>query len=415
MQIVAVPLFDDRMEVNSYIFRYMEKNVLFSTTQAISAFDGGARSEALRILELVGLKTFTLDKPLFIPIKELNLLGDLRSQCTQDAQLITFVLEQPLSNPSLYLPYVTQVKEHGFTFAINYDIELVPDDQMSKLADYIFLSHRKEREEHTRKTREYIKRYYRNLRPIAQHIYSAETLRRLQGTGYTAYESKFYELDKSTNKKVSSLKANAIRLINIVQDPDFDFDEIVKIVRGDPALSVSLFRMVNLHSGVKNKITTIQHAMALLGQRDVRRWITTAVAKSMGADKPNELTRVSLVRAKFLENLAPLFELAHLSGELFLLGLFSVIDHILDVPMNVAVEQITVSDNIKKTLVDHEGIFEPLLGFVKTYERAAWGALSRDLITFNVNEDKLAEVYMDALMWYRDLVLQEDEPELKEE
>ena len=104
------------------------------------------------------------------------------------------------------------------------------------------------------------------------------------------------------------------------------------IIGRDTALVISLLKMVN-RIAVNSEITSIRHAAAMLGQRELKKWINTAVANKLYADKPNEITRLSLLRAKFAENLASSFGLAAQGSELFLMGLFSVLDVILEKPM----------------------------------------------------------------------------------
>ncbi len=210
---------------------------------------------------------------------------------------------------------------------------------------------------------------------------------------------------------------NAIRLINTVQDDDFAFEEVTKIVRGDPALTISLLKLVNASASFRGRIATIQQAVAMLGQREVRKWVTTAASRSLGSDRPNEITRISLLRAKFAENIAPLFEMAHMTGEIFLMALFSVLDSILSLPMDEALQQVIVSENIRLALVEDRGRYAPILQFIRDYENASWNNISRMMIVHSMNEDKLAEAYISALIWYRDLVnadvevLPEPEPE----
>ncbi|MDR2932008.1 MAG: hypothetical protein LBV27_02770, partial [Oscillospiraceae bacterium] len=91
MQLVAVPLFSRDMAVEAYMFRYLKENNLFSSAQAINIFDGASHSVALETLDLVGLEAFTLGNPLFIPINEIQLLGNLQLQCREPAEKIVFV------------------------------------------------------------------------------------------------------------------------------------------------------------------------------------------------------------------------------------------------------------------------------------------------------------------------------------
>ena len=103
-----------------------------------------------------------------------------------------------------------------------------------------------------------------------------------------------------------------------------------------------------------------------------------------------------------------------MSGELFLLGLFSVIDNILDIPMEQALKQVVVSENIRKALVDNAGIFHPIFSFVKDYENAAWSNVSRQMIVHDINSDALSEAYISTLLWYRDLIAMDADTEKSE-
>ena len=160
--------------------------------------------------------------------------------------------------------------------------------------------------------------------------------------------------------------------------------------------------MVN-HMSINSEITSIRHAVAMLGQKELKKWINAAVSHELCADKPNEITRVSLLRAKFAENLAPTFEMAGLSSELFLMGLFSVLDIILDKPMKEALEMVNVSKEITDALVDKKGEMAKVFDFIENYETDSWAELSRQMILYNIKEAPVYDAYVDALSWYRDL------------
>ncbi len=145
MQIVAVPLYNRNMGEEAYIFRDLKANNLFSTSQALNLFDGGAQCESLDVLDKIGLDAFTLGRPIFVPIVEINLIGNLAAQCRELAGKIVFVIEKPLSNHALYFPFIQRLIAEGYRFAINYPIKHTPNDPLLIAAHYIFLSHRPER------------------------------------------------------------------------------------------------------------------------------------------------------------------------------------------------------------------------------------------------------------------------------
>lgn len=408
MQIVAVPLYNKDMEVTAYMLRDFKENVLFSTSQAINVFDGASQSESMEILNNMGLDAFTMGKQIFIPIREILLMGNLQLQCKIPPEKVIFVIEEPISNEQLYLPLIQSLCEKGFRFSANYQIDCGKHDNFLNLCSFMFLSQRPERVEATNRLLIYIKSHYRNLKLIAAHIYTHEVLQSLYGKGYEMYESRFYRVTKPSTQ-LAPLKVNALRLINIVQDENFEFDDMTDIVKSDPALTISLLKLVNSTvSFPKNEVNSISHAVAALGQKEIRKWVTTAVSRNLGKDRPDEITRTSLIRARFCENLAPLFEMAHMSSELFLLGLFSVLDIILELPMADALGQVSVSDNIRKALTDESGILYPVINFAREYEIAYWSSISRQMIIHNISDKDLSDAYLNTLQWYKNLISLEE-------
>ena len=152
-----------------------------------------------------------------------------------------------------------------------------------------------------------------------------------------------------------------------------------------------------------SEITSIRHAAAMLGQRELKKWINTAVTNQLCADRPNEITRVSLLRAKFAENLSSAFEMSMQSSELFLMGLFSVLDIILDKPMEEALQMVKVSKEINAALLEGKGAFAEVLNFISKYENADWQEVSRIMVLKNMDMNKVYEAYIDSLKWYRTL------------
>jgi EAL and modified HD-GYP domain-containing signal transduction protein len=228
----------------------------------------------------------------------------------------------------------------------------------------------------------------------------------IKRSGFNCFEGKFYSKPVVKSQMgIVPIKVNRIQLLNIVRDEEFDISEVVKVVGQDPSLSVSLLKFVNSpYLGISQKIQTIQHAVAMLGQTEVRKWVTTATSGALADDKPDEVTKLSLMRAKFAENLAPRFEMAIHSPGLFLMGLFSVLDVILEMPMEEALKIVTVSDKIQQALVSLEGDFAKVLGLIYTYEQADWNELNRLMIVHKLDVEGVVDSYIEAAKWYTTIV-----------
>ena len=272
---------------------------------------------------------------------------------------------------------------------------------MFELANYIVVN---QVSANKKKASEVIKRH-RHLIPVATNVNSYNAFNLAKLTGYRLFEGRFYRVPLTAGKKqeVSPMKALAVQLLNAVRDDNFELDEVSKIVEKDVALSVSLLRRINSQN-FATEIKTIQHAAAMLGQKELRKWVSSTASARLGSDKPTEVNKVSLLRAKFAENLAGLFGLAMQADSLFLMGLFSILDVMLDVSIEEALTMVSVSDNIRKALVKHSGPFYPILEFIQYYEAADWTSVARYIILHNIEADKVYTSYIETIKWYSDLM-----------
>ncbi|MDE6963918.1 MAG: HDOD domain-containing protein, partial [Lachnospiraceae bacterium] len=295
------------------------------------------------------------------------------------------------------------LKKQGYKLAIR---KLMVSDfeayrEILLLMDYILLDDKKIE---ISKAKIYFNKLYPNLKICAGNIQTQEIYDALvKEGGYQLYEGEFYRMPVTKGEtEVTPIKANYIELLNMVNADDFELTRAADIIGRDTALVISLLKMVN-RMAVNSEITSIRHAAAMLGQRELRKWINTALAGELYADKPNEITRLSLLRAKFAENLAPTFSLSLQASELFLMGLFSVLDLAFSEPMADALKRVKVSKEIEDALVRNKGIFAPVLEFIHYYERADWQEVSRLMVLKNIDLENVYQAYIQTLQWYRDL------------
>ncbi|MDE7246611.1 MAG: HDOD domain-containing protein, partial [Lachnospiraceae bacterium] len=217
------------------------------------------------------------------------------------------------------------------------------------------------------------------------------------------FEGKFYRIPITKGEtEVSPLKINYLELMNIVNDADFELTQAADVIGRDTALVVELLKMVN-HIAVNSQVTSIRHAAAILGQRELKKWINTVITKELCADRPNEVSRTSMLRAKFMECLAPVFGLGMKSAEVFLMGLFSILDIILNMSMEEALKKVTVSKEIEDALVRRTGELANIYSFVVSYEAADWQEISRQLIVLGVDTDTIYQAYTETVCWYKEL------------
>jgi len=216
---------------------------------------------------------------------------------------------------------------------------------------------------------------------------------------------------------ISPLKINSLNLLGQINDESFDLGEAASIIERDPALSISLLRFINaMNPDRSRKIDSIRNAVAILGQKEVKKWASIAISVGMGEDRPSEVTRLSLIRAKFAENLAPAFEMGIKSGSLFISGLFSLLDVILQMPLAKAIDEVAASSEIRDALIDNKGPLSEVLKLIFAYEHADWHNSSLIMVKNGIDIEELAQAFLDSLQWYRqllDAIEDESEEELE--
>lgn len=405
MLLALIPLFDEKMAVRAYsIFSQKDNYLLNPLSQATALYDGAARVPGLDVIQSMGIETLSDDKEVFVPITNISVFSDIAGQCDAPHERIALLIDNTIPPIDMYVNRLEELKEQGYKLAMRKlsVSEFENYRPILKLVDYMFLNNKRIAID---KAKIYFGKLYPNIKLCAGNIDTMEIFENLKKTGgYEFYEGNFYRVPITRGEnEVSLLKVNYIALLNIVNSDNFDLTQAAAVIGRDTALTISLLRMVN-NMTVNGGITSIKHAAAMLGQRELKRWINTAVVNALYSDKPNEITRVSLLRAKFAENLAGSFGLAVKKDELFLMGLFSVLDVILEKPMKEALDMVQVSDDIRKALIDQEGKLAPVFGFVKEYEAADWQEVSRLMILGNIDMDTVSKAYLDSLKWYRDLM-----------
>lgn len=404
MLATLIPLFDENMAVSAYSLFAQKKNFLLNPSLlGTGSNDGAANIAGLEIIENMGMETLSSDKAVFVEINNISVFSDIDERCSALRDRLVLLADPTITPDAMYVERLKDLKKKGYKIAIRKlgDDKIKAYHEILLLMDYILLDHKKR---DISKAKLYFSKVYPKMKLCAVNVDSQEEFDELRKDGgYEFYEGDFFRLPVTRGEEdVTPLKVNYIDLLNMVNDSDFELTKAADIIGRDTALVISLLKMVNRMS-VNSEITSIRHAAAMLGQKELKKWINTAVAKELCADRPNEITRISLLRAKFAENLAPLFELKMYAPELFLMGLFSVIDLILGRPIEDALEMVKLSKNIKDALIDHKGELAPVLDFIVQYERASWQEVSRQMLLQKIDIDQVYDAYIQSLQWYRDL------------
>ena len=405
MMLTLIPFFDRNMSVSAYSLFTRKNNFLMNPSLLGSRqFDGAAYVDGLELIQELGTTTLSGGKPIFVSLNNISIFSSLESECKNTNHAPILLIDQTFPPVSMYTDRIRDLREFGYHFAIrNLPVHCYEDyAPILSQMDYVLIDCQ---EIDAVKASFYFRKLYPDICICASNIPDTETFGKLSpAETISLFEGTFFRMPVTRGEhKVSPLKINYISLLNLIEEDDFDLTKAADIISQDTALIISLLRLANTRS-FNSEITSVRVAVSMLGQKDLTRWIQTTVIEKLCSDKPNELMRLSLLRAKFAENLAPVFGMAMRSQELFLTGLFSILDIILDCSMEEALSMVRVSGKIRTALLEHTGSLAEVLHFIVKYESAEWQEVSRQLVLKNIEIPDVSHAWVSSLQWYAKLI-----------
>ena len=399
--IVAIPFFDSDMSVRAYrLSSRSGKKLIGMMVEELSMSDA-VLSPGLDLIKTLGVEPLTGGCPLFVDINEFQLLMRIPIVLDINPEHLVCVLKKSINPDSAVLEKCSELKELGFKIAIDGLPDGLTGNPLFEHLDYIILDIR----DYTidEKFTATVKALAKLKQIVLSYIPDMDKFNTLVGLQNTLYCGGFFSepITKGVSK-ISPVKINALTLLKRLNEEDFDLGDIADTIGRDPALSISLLRFIN--TVMPREIESIRNAVAILGQKEVKRWATAAISIQLADDKPNEITKLSLIRARFAENLSKAFSMGVYSSSLFMLGLFSLLDVILERPMEAAVKEVALDENVRAALVDKAGELYKVLEFIHAYEHANWDEIAMFMVRYELQLDDVTTAFVDALVWYKALL-----------
>ncbi len=403
--IVAVPLFDAKMAVQAYWLRAQSGEKTLSRVGDFRSKGDEMLTPGLDLVEKVGVDSFAASAPLLINFSRLHLLAGRPGGSRIPHERLVCVIPGNLPDDVELLQRCSALRQQGYAFAIQGFPPQGASSPYFSYADYLMLEIGTPGYDSIIKTMTYHHPAVRLVITDVPDQAAFDKVCKHRDTRGALLHGSFYNRPVTRGAAtISPLKVNVLNLLKNVNTEDFELSESTKIIERDPALSISLLRFINSSGALSRKVDSIQHAVAIMGQQEIRRWASVAIQVSLAEDRPSEVTRLSLIRAQFAENLAGAFELGVFQQSLFITGLFSLLDVILEQPMAVAVQNVAVNQRVRDALVDKGGILYPVMELIYAYEKADWDAVTFLMIHNNVPIEAVSNAFVNALTWYNKLL-----------
>ena len=245
------------------------------------------------------------------------------------------------------------------------------------------------------------------IKPLAEKVETIEDFQEALDLGYEYFQGYFFSKPVVVARKdVPGFKLHYLRILSAVNKPEMDFNEVTSLIESSVSISYKILKLINSAAfGLKQKVSSIQQALTLLGHDEIRKWSSLLTLSGMAEDKPPEMVVISLVRAKFCELMAPLLRKVDQRHDLFLMGLFSMIDAVVGRPMKEVLEEIPLADDVKNALLLNKGPLRRVLDLAVAHEKADWAEVSALAANLRVTESELPELHIQALQWPKEILM----------
>ena len=364
IQVGRQAIFDRELEVFAY-------ELLYRDAGGRCSFTDGDMASSLTVLNAfmeIGLDRITgpykafinLTRPFFVDMPPIPFSRD---------RVVLEILEDVNVDEELLLG-ISSMAGHGFELAMD-DYNFQPHLQpILPLVSYIKVEIQPGgMEELTRRMPEL---RATGARLLAEKVETVEQFEQLKALGFDYFQGYFFARPSIVRTdRVEENSAMVVRLLARLNDPDVPMQEVIDLVSRDPGLSFKVLRYVNSAGiGLRSKVESIQRAVVLMGLSRIRAWATLFAMAGLG-NRPLEILNVGLLRANLCERLCRLCR-SGTPETAYTVGLLSVMDLMLSQPLAGLMDQLPLSDQVKRAIVAHEGGYGQLLEAAVTLERNEW-------------------------------------------
>lgn len=399
LYIARQPIFDKQKKLYGYelLFRNKQESKLFSkevssTVATATVIDG---------LFEAGIDNIVDGKRAFVNFDYEFLMSEAIELINPDT-LIVEVLEDVVVDEPL-LERIRYLKSKGYKIALDDFVEDYKDYLLTPVADIIKYDLMETPLEEIKNDVELALRDKKTL--LAEKIETNEEFLLAQKMGFHLFQGYFFFkpsiITRANDKK--SLKGQYCRILQELHKEEPSYQNLAEIIETDINLAYRFMRVVS-HKQTEEPIYSIKSSLVYMGLKELERWINVLMLRELSSDKPMAIMSLSLVRAKFSEYISDNSIYRKRKLEISIMCLLSVLDAILDMPMNEALEDLSLSEDVKEALVNRTGNLSPIFELVCAYEGADWEKVNELSSEIGLNKDVIMNGYFEALKWASEIM-----------
>ena len=398
VHVARQPIFDSAKQVIGYelLFRNGEDDFFPGMDADQATADVISSSFFLKIVDdlTCGKKAFINFTPRFLKHEMMTMLPP---------QSVALELSENGEVGPEVLAACQHLKEQGYMVVIDDFIFRQQSDLLVQLADMVKVDFLRTKDDERRSIAQ--KLAGSKVALLAEKIESYYDFKQAKDFGYQYFQGYFFgRPEVFSGRDIPGYTINYLNMLREASRSDIDFDKLEQIFRRDVALSFKMLKFINSSFfGLRNKVSSVKQALVLLGRKEILKWISLLALQNMAQEKPDELVVLSLIRARFGELLALQLGWSKRSDPAFLVGLFSLVDAMLDRPMNDILRELPLDDDIVAALLRGDNDLAQLHTMVRHYEKAEWNEFAAGAKMLRIADKDVAELYRQSVNWAQGL------------
>jgi len=388
------PIFDRNKSIYGYELLFRD-----AATNCIPEIDGDVATKALLTNSFFsfGMDTLTGGRRSFINFTQ-NLLEKKVPLLLPKDRVVVEILESVRPSPTL-IDACSEMAAEGYTIALDdfvYSSEL---DPLVALAHIIKFDFRLTPKETINACLKQLPETNRIL--LAEKVESYSEFEAALKMGFALFQGYFFcKPEVIRRAEIQGSQINLMMIMAQLANETYQLDEMEKLISRDISISYKLFKYLNsAFFGRACKVSSVKEALVYLGEKEFRRFIALIAMSRLAEGKPNELIRAACIRGKFCELLGTELKVNASSSEMFTLGMFSLIDAVIDRPMDQIMAELPLSGAIKEALVEARGPLIGVIELVRRYESGQWEKVSRLSRALTIDDESLPALYLQACQW----------------
>jgi len=391
------PIFDRQLKVFGY-------ELLFRSGFE-SAFDGTdptrATSQVITAsFFAMGVERIVGRRRAFVNFDRELLLRDCVSMLPRRVAAVE-LLESVRPDPEV-LEACRRIKERGYLLVLDDVVRLEDVEALLELADIVKVDFRRAAPDEQGRL---VRRCHQlGSQVLAEKLETQEEFRRALDLGFDLLQGYFLARPVTVvGREIPALKWHYLQILQEINRPELDYQRLETLIKQEVSLSYKQLRYINSAAfGWRGPIQSVKQALVLLGDNECRKWLSLVALPTLAQDKPEELVVQAAVRARFCESLAEWVHLPQRRNDFFFLGLFSLLDALLDRPLQEALNGVWLADDVRDALLGRAppgSRLAQVYALIRAYEAAQWDGVERTARELKLPAGSVAAVYIQAVEW----------------